>query len=321
MGLAESMRGGGSRERGGGGASRASWCLLPLLLLLPLLIGVGCGRGDRITVASKNFTESVILGEIVAQQLERHGFAVDRRLNLGGTFICHEALVAGQVDVYVEYTGTAHSAILRLPTERDPMAVRRQVDSSYAARWDLVWTEPLGFENTFAILIRGADARRLGVSTLTQAARYTSTWKPGWGYEFSERADGVRGLQEAYGLRFAGQAAVMDLGLMYRALADGKVDIAAGNSTDGQIAELDLFALKDDRRYFPPYEAAPVVRRQALEAHPAIRSALAALGGTIDEAAMRRMNYLVDVEGRGEREVAGAFLDALGAGTSAVREP
>lgn len=305
------------RRPGDWGRRAVARCLLPLVVAAS-----GCGGHDRITVASKNFTESVILGEIVAQQLERHGLAVDRRLNLGGTFICHEALVVGQADVYVEYSGTAHLAILRLPTVRDRDVVRRQVDSAYLERWDLVWTEPLGFENTFALLIRGAEARRLGISTLSQAAAYAPRWRPGWGYEFSERADGSRGLADAYGLRFAAPPAIMDLGLMYRALADQRVDIVAGNSTDGQIAALDLFHLRDDRRYFPPYEAAPIVRRKVLEEHPQIRAALAALGGTIDEGAMRQMNYLVDVEKRAVREVAREFVEELARRPrSAVSDP
>lgn len=290
------------------------------LLFLAL---VAChGGADRVTVASKNFTESVILGEIVAQQLERFGLAVDRRFNLGGTFICHEAMIAGQLDVYVEYTGTAHSAILQLPTERDPATVRRQVESIYARRWGLVWTESLGFENTFALLIRGRDARRLGIATLSDAVPYAGGWRPGWGYEFSERADGAAGLADAYGLQFARVPAIMDLGLMYRALADERVDIVAGNSTDGQIEALDLFHLRDDRHFFPPYDAAPVVRRDVLERHPRVREALTALGGAIDEAAMRRMNYLVDVEKRGVKAVAGKFLDGLeGTAPAGIRTP
>lgn len=271
-----------------------------------------CGGGDdRITVGSKNFTESLILGELVALELERRGFDVNRRFFLGGTFVCHEAIVAGQLDVYVEYTGTAHSAILELPTARDPERVRHEVDSVYASRWNLEWAEPLGFNNTFAMLIRGADARRLGIATLSEARPYARTWRPGFGYEFSRRADGFPGLAQAYDLEFAGQPAIMDLGLTYRALADGRVDIVAGNSTDGQIEQLDLVQLRDDRGYFPPYEAAPVARREVLERHPAVREALRALGGILDEEGMRRLNYLVDVEHRDARVVAGEFLDAV----------
>jgi len=277
-------------------------------LLLLTAAAAACGRGNRIVVCSKNFTESILLGEIVAQRLEAAGIAVDRRFNLGGTFVCHEALVAGQVDAYVEYTGTAYAAILKLPPERDPARVRAVVDSAYRARWHVVWTEGLGFENTFAILVRGADARRLHLATVSDAVPHARDWRPGFGYEFMERADGYRGLVDAYGLRFGKSPVEMDLGLLYRALAEGEVDLIAGNSTDGQIAALDLAHLADDRRYFPPYDAVPVIRAEALERFPAARKALASLGGTIDEAAMQHMNYLVDVEKRPVRDVAAEWL-------------
>jgi glycine betaine/choline ABC-type transport system substrate-binding protein len=285
---------------------------------LALAVGAGCGTGDRIVVASKNFTESVILGELVAQHLEHAGFDVDRRLNLGGTFICHEALLAGSADLYVEYTGTAYAAILELPTERDPARVRQVLDSVYAARWNLEWLDPLGFENTFAILIRGADARRMGLETLSDAIPYAASWRAGFGYEFMERADGYRGLREAYGLAFRDRPAVMDLGLTYRALAEGRVDVIAGNSTDGQIEALGLFQLRDDRRYFPPYEAVPVARRAVLDAHPTLRGTLRVLSGRLDERAIRRLNYLVDVERRDLREVVREFLAAGSAPAAAV---
>jgi len=292
---------------------RGIFILLPLLPLLPLLIS--CGEGDgRLVIGSKNFTESVLLGEIVAQQLESRGLAVDRRLNLGGTFICHRALVAGQLDVYVEYTGTAYSAVLELPDERDPGRVRAVVESTYAEKWDLVWTEPLGFNNTFALLIRGEDARRLGVTTLTEAVLLSPDWRFGAGYEFIERADGYRGLLQHYGISFAGGPIEMELGLTYRALADGRVDIIAGNSTDGQIEALDLFHLADDRAYFPPYQAAPVVRKETLERHPSVGEALGALAGTLTEGRMRRLNYLVDVEQRDVKDVAREFLASLAGG-------
>jgi glycine betaine/choline ABC-type transport system substrate-binding protein len=273
-------------------------------LLMLAASATGCAGGDRVVVCSKNFTESILLGEIVAQQLEDAGIAVDRRFNLGGTFVCHEALIAGQVDAYVEYTGTAYSAVLKFPPERDPARVRAAVDSAYRERWDVLWTEALGFENTFAILVRGADARRLDLSRISDAVPHARSWRPGFGYEFTERADGYRGLVAAYGLEFAAPPVEMDLGLVYRALADGAVDLIAGNSTDGQITALDLVHLDDDRRYFPPYEAVPVIRAETLERFPDARAALAALGGTLDEATMQRLNYLVDVEKRPVRDVA-----------------
>jgi glycine betaine/choline ABC-type transport system substrate-binding protein len=267
-------------------------------------------------VGSKNFTESVILGELLAQHLERLGYPVDRRLNLGGTFICHEAIVNGQIDAYVEYTGTAYGAVLQSPLVSDRERVTAIVDSAYDERWNLEIGPPLGFDNTFALLVRGADARRLGIATLSEAAAHTGAWRPGFGYEFMERADGYRGLVSTYGLSFERQPTVMDLGLTYRALAEGEVDIIAGNSTDGQIEALDLFHLADDRAYFPPYEALAIFRFEAAERHAGLREALAQLGGTIDAPTMRHLNYLVDVEKRDYRSVVGTLLDSLAAAGS-----
>lgn len=275
--------------------------------LCAVVLLTACG-GETITVGSKNFTESVILGELVAQRLEAEGLDVDRRFFLGGTFVCHEALIAGGLDVYVEYTGTAHSAILELPPATDPQRVYREVDSLYRERWNLEWTEPLGFNNTFAMLIRGEDARRLGLSTLSEAVPHAPRWRPGFGYEFMERADGYAGLVATYGLTFGREPAVMDLGLTYRALADRRIDVIAGNSTDGQIEALDLVHLADDRGYFPPYDAVPVVRRDVLARHPAVREALRALGGVLDEATMRRLNFLVDVQRQDPGTVVEEFL-------------
>lgn len=259
-------------------------------------------------VGSKNFTESMLLGEIVAQQLERYQVPVQRKLYLGGTFVCHQAMVAGQIDLYVEYTGTAYAAVLKQPAGPDAARVRQVVDSAYRANWDIRWAAPFGFNNTFAMLIRRRDAVRLGVRTLSQAARYARRWRPAFGYEFVEREDGYRGLLQAYGLRFAARPATMDLALTYRALADSQADFIAGNSTDGQIQALDLFQLEDDRHFFPPYEAAPVVRSQVLARFSSAGVALAQLAGTITDERMRQLNYQVDVGHRRLAEVAAAFL-------------
>jgi glycine betaine/choline ABC-type transport system substrate-binding protein len=288
---------------------------LPLLLLCFPLLFLSCRSEDTIVVGSKNFTESILLGEIVAQQLERHGLRVDRRLNLGGSFICHNAMVSGQLDVYVEYTGTAYSAILELPREREPAVVMAAVDSVYEERWGIVWAEPLGFNNTFAMLIRGDDARRLGINSITEALPHTNSWRFGAGYEFIERADGYRGFLKHYGVEFAGTPTELDLGLTYRALAENRVDIIAGNSTDGQIEALDLFHLVDDRGYFPPYEAVPVVRTETLDRLPGVREALAGLAGKLSESNMRHLNYLVDVEKASVKDVAADFLSTLDHGS------
>jgi glycine betaine/choline ABC-type transport system substrate-binding protein len=279
------------------------------VLLAGALLLASCGRGDRIVVGSKNFTESDLLGEIVAQQLERRAaLHVERRFHLGGTFVCHEAIKAGQIDAYVEYTGTAYTAVLKLPPLLDPDSVYRAVAAEYARRFDLTWGRPLGFDNTFAILVRRTDAERYALKRISDLAPIVPRWHAGFGYEFLERADGFPGLARTYALRFAAPPTAMDLGLTYRALAQGKVDVIAGNSTDGQIAALDLVALEDDRHYFPPYQAAVVSRAPLLARHPEVVRALAELAGKISAAEMRRLNALADVEHRDIASIARDWL-------------
>jgi glycine betaine/choline ABC-type transport system substrate-binding protein len=264
-----------------------------------LLLAAACGHRDRVSVGSKNFTESDLLGEIVAQQIERRtGLAVERRFHLGGTFVCHQAITAGRIDLYVEYSGTAYTAVLQHPPIVDAERVLTTVTREYRERFALDWLEPFGFNNTFAILVRRADARGYGLSRISDLAAIAPRWHAGFGYEFLERADGFAGLARTYGLRFAAPPTAMDLGLTYRALADGRVDVIAGNSTDGQIAALDLVALADDRQYFPPYQAAPVIRAPTLLAHRAIRRALGELAGRISDQEMQRLNALADVRHR-----------------------
>jgi glycine betaine/choline ABC-type transport system substrate-binding protein len=268
-----------------------------------------CGGGDKIVVGAKNFTESDLLAEIIAQQIERRTtLPVERKLHLGGTFVCHEAIKAGQIDVYAEYTGTAYTAVLKHQPGPVSDSVRRLVENEYASQWRLVWLEPFGFNNTFAITVRQADAERYGLKTVSDLAAVAPRWKAGFGYEFLERADGFAGLSRVYGLRFSAPPLAMDLGLTYRALADGKVDVIAGNSTDGQIDALHLVVLADDRHYFPPYEAAPVVRAEVLERHPEVRRALAELAGKLDDAEMRRLNARADVQHEDIRAIARDWL-------------
>ena len=282
--------------------------LLTLLPLAPLACG---GGGETVVVGSKFFTEQDLLGEIVATWIERStDLEVDRRLHLGGTFICHEALVTGELDLYVEYTGTALTAILERPPLQDPDSVYRTVRGAYRDRWGLAWTEPLGFENTFAMLVRRRTADSLGLRTVSDLAEHAADLRIGVGYEFVEREDGLPGLKEAYGMDFRGEPRTMELGLLYRALDSGRVDVIAGNSTDGQIEALDLVALEDDRRYFPPYDAAPVVDAALLEARPELRRALRRLGGRISTREMRRLNRQVDVEGRDLVDVARSWVEA-----------
>jgi osmoprotectant transport system substrate-binding protein len=290
--------------------ARRFWQTLVAVSCLCALAGC-TGSSKKIVVGSKNFTEQSILGEILAQHLERSGFAVDRKLYLGGTLICHNALIAGGIDVYVEYTGTAFTAILKNKPIGDPDEVYRQTRDAYRSQFGVELTEPLGFDNKFVILIRGETARRLKLKTLSQAAAFTPQWRAGFGNEFVEREDGFRGLTATYGLKFAEPPRVMDLGLSYRALGEEKIDLIAGDATAGLIDSLDLFVLEDDKRYFPPYQAVPFVRSQSLDRHAGLRQALAALGGKISDIEMRRLNLAVEGERRDMREVAREFLDRL----------
>ncbi|HET7435065.1 MAG TPA: glycine betaine ABC transporter substrate-binding protein [Thermoanaerobaculia bacterium] len=279
-------------------------------LLCAALLLAACSRGNSrapVVVASKNFTESVLLGEIVAQKLESAGCTVDRRLNMGGTMIVDQAITAGSVDVYVEYSGTALTAILKQPSLAGAQAVEEAVRNAYVKR-ELNWGPPLGFNNTFAMIVRKADATAHGLTKISDLARVQNDFQPGFGYEFVERPDGWNGLLAAYHLAFAKAPKTMDLGLTYKALASNQVDLIAGNSTDGLIESLGLTILQDDRRYFPPYEAAIVYRKDIDEKCRASTRTLMALGYTIDDAAMRRLNFEVDGKKRDVAEVAREFL-------------
>jgi len=282
-------------------------------VLTLLLCSCGPSRENRIVVGSKNFTEQLILGEIIAQQIETQThLAVERRFYLAGSYICHQAILGGRIDIYPEYTGTALTAILKQKPEGNREAVYQRVKSEYAQRFNLSVGEPFGFNDTFAIEIRGEDARRLGLKTISQAAPYTPQWRAGFGYEFMERPDGYKGLAATYGLRFAAPPRIMDLGLLARALKDKQIDLAAGNTTDGLIPALDLFVLEDDKHYFPPYEAVPIIREQTLAEHPEVKQALNELAGKISDPEMRRLNYEVDGQKRDVKEVVREFLRGKG---------
>jgi osmoprotectant transport system substrate-binding protein len=288
-----------------------SLCLiLATLLLLP---SCAASHSDRIVIGSKNFSESLMLGELLAQQIEAHTqLKVERRFYLAGTYICQQALLAGRIDIYPEYTGTALTAILKQKAGGDKAEVYQQVRSQYEARLGLTLGPPFGFNNTFAMEIRGEDARRLNLKTLSQAAAFAPQWRAGFGYEFMERPDGYAGLAAAYGLHFAAPPRIMDLGLLAPALKDHQIDIAAGNATDGLIPALDLFVLEDDRHYFPPYEAVAVVRLQTEQQHPEVAQAIAELGGKISDHEMQQLNYALDAQHRDVKDVAHEFLKSKG---------
>lgn len=279
-----------------------------LLVLVVLL--AACGGKKTVVVGSKNFTESVLLGEIVAQRLEKAGCRVDRKLDLGGSLVCDKAIAGGSLDVYPEYSGTALTAILHRPIGGTRAAVMQEVARGYETR-GLRWGTPLGFENTFAMIVRSADADRLALHRISDLRAVQQTFRPGFGYEFVERPDGWNGLQKHYGLGFAQPPRTMDLGLTYRALASGEIDLIAGNSTDGLIDALGLVVLDDDRHFFPPYDAALVTRPDLSTKCAAGPAALTSLQGKLDATAMRRLNYEVDGKHRSPKDVAAEFLAPL----------
>jgi osmoprotectant transport system substrate-binding protein len=265
-----------------------------------LLSGCAPPRVDRPVVGAKNFTEQVVLGELLAQHIEaRTGLKVERRFYLAGSYLCQQAMLSGRIDAYVEYTGTALTAILKQAPSHDPDESLAAVRRLYLERFHIVAEAPLGFENTFAMITRGEDSAR----TLSEAVGAAAGWRLGVGYEFEERPDGLHGLEAAYGLHFKGDPRTMDLGLLYRALNAHQVDIIAGNSTDGPIEAYHLRVLDDDRHYFPPYQAVPLVREEALKRWPQLGLALADLAGKITAEDMRTMNEAVDGEHRDAAEV------------------
>jgi len=275
----------------------------------------GCRKPAQssITIGSKFFTEQVILAELLAQHIEaRTGIPVIRKTNLGGTLLVHKALLASELDLYVEYTGTALTTVLNESPQGDSKAVYNRVKQLYAQRFHLEVTEPLGFENTFALVIRGDDAQNFHLQKISDLVELAPKWRAGVGYEFLERPDGFPGLTASYNLHFAESPKVMDLGLIYRALVDRQVDIVAGNSTDGLIGALGLVALADDRHYFPPYDAVPIVRESTLVQFPQIRSALAELAGKLSASDIRRLNYAVDAQHQDAAAVVRTFRQSRG---------
>jgi len=285
------------------------------ILLLAVVFTTSCRQTPqtKITIGSKFFTEQVVLAELLAQHIEaRTGIPVIRKTNLGGTLLVHKAVLAGELDLYVEYTGTALTAVLSESPQGDSATVYNRVKQFYSDRFHLEVTEPLGFENTFAMVIRGDDAQKFHLRTISDITTVATKWRAGVGYEFLERPDGFPGLTKNYNLHFAESPKVMDLGLIYRALIEHQVDIVAGNSTDGLIDSLGLVALADDRHYFPPYDAVPIVRQSTIQKFPQLRAALADLAGKLSAADIRRLNYAVDAQHQDAAAAVRAFRSSKG---------
>ena len=293
--------------------NRRDFCAVAFGALISGVAGCSPPRSDRPVIGAKNFTEQVLLGELLAQHIEaRTGLKVERRFYLAGSYICQQALTAGRIDGYVEYTGTALTAILKQPMDKDRARVLETVKRLYREKYGVDVGDSLGFENTFAMIVRSEDAERLHIATLSEAARLTPQWRLGVGYEFEERPDGLRGLEAAYGLKFAGPPRTMDLGLLYRAMEQRQVDMIAGNSTDGPIRALHLTVLADDRHYFPPYDAVPLFREDAYRRWPGMREAVAELAGKVSAEEMQAMNEAVDREHRDPAVVVREFRERKG---------
>lgn len=281
-----------------------------IAMMLLTLAFASPAAAQTVRVGSKNFTEQEILGELVAQLIERNtDLTVERRFGLGGTDICHSALLSGELDIYVEYTGTGLLDVLDQQVINDADRAFRVVAREYRQRYDLNWLPPIGFSNTYAITVRGKQADALNLQTISDLASHASELTGGFTSEFMERPDGYPGLREAYGF-VLGSTVDLEPGLMYSAVAEGQVDVICAFSTDGRIAEYKLKVLDDDKLFFPPYDAAPIVRGELLREHPEVRTALMALAGTISDDEMRQMNYAVDVLKREPSDVARQWLDA-----------
>ncbi len=303
--------------------AKACWgttLFFTLMMVCLWLTACAPPRPSRITIGAKNFTEQVVLGELLAQEIEAvTGKPVDRRFYLAGSYLCQQALLSGRIDGYVEYSGTALTAILKQPLppvgQRDEATVFQRVRTLYASRYRIKVEPGLGFQNTFAMVVRGDDARRHVLKTISDAVTNSPTangWRLGVGYEFQSRPDGLSGLMQTYGLKLDGSPRTMDLGLLYRALSSRQVDMVAGNSTDGPIRALGFVVLEDDKNYFPPYEAVPLFREDSLRRHPGIQEAMDRLAGKVSADEVRAMNYAVDSEHKDVGDVVREFRRGKG---------
>jgi osmoprotectant transport system substrate-binding protein len=266
------------------------------------------GGGSTVRVASKDFTEQFILGEMYALALEDAGFRVDRRMNLGGTPVAHQALLSNEIDIYPEYTGTGLLTVLGMPVESDPQVVFDTVEREYRSQFSLVWLDPAPMNNTQALAMTREGAQRHGIRTISDMVANASQLTMAGPPEFQEREDGLPGLRQVYGNFELAAYQAIDPGLRYQALVQGQADVVVAFGTDGEIAAFDLVLLEDDRGVFPPYQVAPVVRAAILDEQPDIAQVLNGIAPLLTNEVMQRLNYEVSGEGREPSAVARDFL-------------
>lgn len=296
--------------------------LILTILMAGILVLTGCSssEGDasssaesgKIVVGSKNFNESILLGELMAQLIEeKMDIEVERKLNLGGTLVCFQALKNGDLDVYADYTGTSLMAILKKPIESDPDKVYNMVQEAYNKEYNIKWLKPFGFNNTYALVVRQDTAEQYNLKTSSDLAKVSDKLVFGTDQEFMNRQDGLKGLKEAYGIKFSEEKA-METALRYQAIANENIDVTNIFATDGELIKYNLSILEDDKNFFPPYYCAPNVNMKTLEKYPELEEVLNLLAGQITDEEMQHLNYLVAVEGKSKEEVAKNFLQEKG---------
>lgn len=282
------------------------------LALAAILFFTGCAKNDSITIGSKDFGENIVIAEMLSQLVETHtDLKVNRKLNLGGTFVNFNAIKNNQIDLYPEYTGTGLTAHLKMDVVNDPDESYGIVSEEFVKQWDIVWLEPFGFNNTYTLAVTPEVYEKYGVETYSDMIPYAGELVFGAEHEFFDRQDGFDGLVEMYGLNFKGEPMKLNASLKYQAIGRGDMDVTDAFATDGPIKQYSLKILEDDLGFFPPYHAAPIVRKEVLDKHPELKSVLNMLAGKLDDATMTELNYLVDVEGKAVEQVAKEFLASL----------
>lgn len=287
--------------------------LLAISILALSITFTGCWGGDGITIGSKDFSENITLGEMFAQLVEAHtDLKVNRKLNMGGTFVCFEAIKKGDIDIYPEYTGTALTAQLKMDVISDPDEAYQVVADEFDRQFGVKWLEPLGLNNTYTLAVTDAVYQKYKVETFSDLAKVSQNLVFGAEHEFFDRQDGYDGLVKRYGIAFKSEPKKMNVSLKYQAIGNGDMDVTDAFATDGPIKQYNLKVLKDDKGFFPPYYAAPIIRKNTLEDHPELEEVLNQLAGLIDDPTMTELNYQVDVEGEDVEVVVREFLQNQG---------